>query len=73
MKTSIHAILIPFWSPILLCKPLQDSSILIRKYYLGQSSKTIAEELGMSVSNVDTRTHRAIMKLRTAMGGNGNE
>lgn len=50
-----------------------DSDIIIRKYYLGQSSKTIAEELGMSVSNVDTRTHRAIMKLRTAMGGNGNE
>ena len=41
-----------------------DSDIIFRKYYLGQSSKTIADSLGMTVSNVDVRSHRAIMKLR---------
>lgn len=41
-----------------------DSEIIIRKYYLGQSSKEIAAVLGMTVSNVDTRAHRAIEKLR---------
>lgn len=47
-----------------------DSQILFRKYYLEQSSKHIAEQLSMSVSNVDTRAHRAIAKLRTKFGGN---
>ena len=41
-----------------------DSEILIRKYYLGQSSKDTAKAMGLSVSNVDTRTHRAIERLR---------
>ena len=46
-----------------------DSSIIIRKYYLGESSKDIAHALNMSVSNVDTRTHRALNKLRKLFGG----
>ncbi len=46
-----------------------DSEIIIRKYYLGQSSREIADVLGLSVSNVDTRTHRAIHKLREIFGG----
>ena len=46
-----------------------DSEIIIRKYYLGQSSGEIAGILGMSVSNVDTRTHRAIKKLQSSLGG----
>ena len=41
-----------------------DSDIVFRKYYLGQSSKTVAASLGMTVSNVDVRSHRAILKLR---------
>ena len=41
-----------------------DSELIVRKYYLGQSSKEIAAALGLSVSNVDTRTHRALEKLR---------
>lgn len=45
-----------------------DSLILIRKYYLGQPSKEIAAALSMSVSNVDTRSHRAIDKLRKSLG-----
>lgn len=50
-----------------------DSEIIIRKFYLGQSSKEIASLMKMSVSNVDTRTHRAIEKLRKELGGNKNE
>ena len=46
-----------------------DREILIRKYYLGQSSKQIAADMHMTVSNVDTRAHRAIRKLRTKFGG----
>ena len=41
-----------------------DAEILLRKYYLGESSKAIAERLGMTVSNLDTRAHRAIKKLQ---------
>ena len=46
-----------------------DSVIIIRKYYLGQSSKDIAVALELSVSNVDTRAHRAVVKLRKIFGG----
>ena len=47
-----------------------DREIIVRKFYLGQSSKTIADRLGMTVSNVDTRTHRAIARLKECIGGN---
>lgn len=47
----------------------KDKQIIIRKYYLGQSSKAIAEKLGMTVSNVDTRAHRAIAKIKERIGG----
>ena len=47
-----------------------DSSIIFRKYYYGESSKEIAKAVGLSVSNVDTRTHRALNKLRKMFGGN---
>lgn len=46
-----------------------DREILLRKYYLSQSSKEIAGALQLTVSNVDTRTHRAIEKLRKRLGG----
>ena len=46
-----------------------DTSIIIRKYYLGESSRTIADALNMSVSSVDTRTHRALNKLKNLFGG----
>lgn len=48
-----------------------DSSIIFRKYYYGESSKEIARAVGLSVSNVDTRAHRALSKLRKMFGGNG--
>lgn len=44
-----------------------DSDIIIRKYFLGQSSAEIAKKLKLSTSNVDTRTHRAIKKLQKSM------
>jgi len=46
-----------------------DASILFRKFYLGETSKEIAAALGLSVSNVDTRTHRALHKLKQMFGG----
>ena len=46
-----------------------DSIIILRKYYFGQSSKQIAADLKMTVSNVDTRAHRAIARLRSKFGG----
>ena len=46
-----------------------DTEIIFRKFYLAQSSKEISERLGISVSNVDTRAHRAIAKLRIILGG----
>lgn len=50
-----------------------DREIIVRKYFLGQSSKEIAERLRMTVSNVDTRTHRAINRLRKELGDNYEE
>ena len=47
-----------------------DSSIIFRKYYYGESSEEIAKAVGLTVSNVDTRTHRALNKLRKMFGGN---
>ena len=50
-----------------------DSDIVIRKLYFGQTSKQIAKDLGMTVSNVDTRSHRAVEKLRVKFGDYYNE
>ena len=46
-----------------------DADIMIRKYYFGQRSKQIAADLNLSVSNVDTRAHRAMEKLKNKFGG----
>ena len=46
-----------------------DSVIIVRKFYYGQSSKAIALAMGMTVSNVDTRTARALNKLKKMFGG----
>ena len=48
-----------------------DTSIIVRKYYLGESSAEIAKALDLTVSNVDTRAHRALNKLRNLFGGEG--
>ena len=44
-----------------------DREILFRKYYLSQPSREIAQRMGQTVSNVDTRAHRAIQKVRKRM------
>lgn len=44
-----------------------DREIIFRKYYIGEPTKTIAEKMELSVSAVDTRTHRAIQKLKEKM------
>ena len=46
-----------------------DSDIIFRRFYLGQSSKQIAQALDITVSNVDTRLHRAIKRLKNKFGG----
>lgn len=47
-----------------------DASIIFRKFYYGESSKDIAKAVGLTAANVDTRTHRALGKLRKTFGGN---
>lgn len=46
-----------------------DCEIIVRKFYFNEPSKEIAKALDISVSNVDTRAHRAIAKLRKIFGG----
>lgn len=41
-----------------------DREIILRKFYLGEASKEIAARLGLTAANVDTRTRRAVEKLR---------
>jgi RNA polymerase sigma-70 factor (ECF subfamily) len=48
-----------------------DTSIIVRKYYLGESSAEIAKALDLTISNVDTRAHRTLNKLRNLFGGEG--
>ncbi len=46
-----------------------DSEIFIRKYYIGQSSKTIAKLLGIKTNTIDKKVSRGLLKLREALGG----
>ena len=46
-----------------------DSTIIIRKYYFGESSKQIARSLRLTVTAVDTRAHRALSKIKKIFGG----
>lgn len=46
-----------------------DSGIVYRKYYFGQRSREIAEDLGMTAAAVDTRLSRAMKKLRRIWEG----
>ena len=47
-----------------------DREIIMRKYYLAESTKSIAKRLKMKPSAVDTRAHRAVSKLKSKLGGN---
>jgi RNA polymerase sigma-70 factor (ECF subfamily) len=41
-----------------------DHEIIVRKYFFDESSKSISKRLGMTVTAIDSRTSRAIKKLR---------
>jgi RNA polymerase sigma-70 factor (ECF subfamily) len=45
-----------------------DREIIMRKFFFCEPTKKIAEHLGLSVGNVDVRTHRALIKLREKIG-----
>lgn len=46
-----------------------DREIIVRKFYFAESSRSIASRLGLTVSNVDTRAHRALKRLKEKLGG----
>jgi RNA polymerase sigma-70 factor (ECF subfamily) len=46
-----------------------DSEIIIRKYYLHQSSKDISNDLGLKVNTIDKKVSRCMEKLRKVLGG----
>lgn len=46
-----------------------DSEIFVRKYYLGQSTKSIAKSLHLKENTVDKRVSRGLIKLRKSLGG----
>ena len=46
-----------------------DREIIMRKFFFREPTASIAERLGLSTSNVDTRTHRALKKLKEKIGG----
>ncbi len=46
-----------------------DHEIIVRKFFFNEPSKAIARRLNMTVSAVDTRTHRALKKLKERLGG----
>ncbi|WP_312654148.1 sigma-70 family RNA polymerase sigma factor [Proteiniclasticum sp.] len=46
-----------------------DSEIFIRRYYFGQSTKSIAADLGLKENTVDKKVSRGHLKLRELLGG----
>ncbi len=51
----------------------RDRNLFYRKYYYLQSTARIAAELGMTERAVEGRLYRIKKKLRSLMGGDGNE
>ena len=49
--------------------PAEDAHLLRRRYLKNYPAAELAEELGISVANLDQRTTRAKRKLRDALGG----
>ncbi|MEG0671958.1 sigma-70 family RNA polymerase sigma factor [Clostridium sp.] len=45
-----------------------DHKILVRKYYIGESSKEISTILNMTVAAIDTRASRALVNIRRKLG-----
>ncbi|WP_252227005.1 sigma-70 family RNA polymerase sigma factor [Clostridium sp. ZBS2] len=46
-----------------------DSEIIIRKYYLNQSSKEISKDINLKVNAIDKKVSRCIKKLKKMLGG----
>lgn len=46
-----------------------DSEIIIRKFYLYQSSKDISKDLGLKVNTIDKKVSRCMQKLKKVLGG----
>ncbi len=46
-----------------------DSEIIIRKYYLYQSSKDISKNIGLKVNTIDKKVSRCMQKLKKVLGG----
>ncbi len=46
-----------------------DSNIIFRKYYYGESAGKIAARVNMTETAVNTRAHRALIKLRELLEG----
>lgn len=46
-----------------------DSTIIFRRYFLGEPTKAIAEHMGMSDDNIRKHLSRALQKLQTTMKG----
>lgn len=44
-----------------------DEEIFMRKYFFGQNSRDIAEEMGMKTNTVDKRISRGLKRLKTIM------
>lgn len=51
----------------------RDCEILMRRYYLGQSTKEIAKALKLKNNTVDKKISRALQKLNGILGGNADE
>jgi RNA polymerase sigma-70 factor (ECF subfamily) len=46
-----------------------DSEIILRRYYLLQSSKDISKNIGLKVNTIDKKVSRGIQKLKKLLGG----
>lgn len=46
-----------------------DSQIIIRKFYFGQTSKVIAQALGLKENTVNKKVSRGLEKLKSILGG----
>lgn len=46
-----------------------DSEIIIRKYYLRQSSKDISKNIGLKINTIDKKVSRCMEKLKKLLGG----
>ena len=49
-----------------------DSQIIIRKYFYAQTSKQIAQDIGMTDASVRKHISRALAKLRTMLNKSYN-